>query len=309
LEEKASCQLLYQTGLLYMGRKEESLLSSIRKSAEIYDVELQDIDIQEARQNYPQFRLKEGYETVLEPDAGFVTPEKTILTLVKLAILHGAKIKTRSQVQSWVKRGDHLEVRTRDNTYKAKQIVLCSGAFTGKIVPELRQHLKVTQQLITWTSPRSWDMFEFGSFPCWVMTKDGLPGIFYGFPILPVHEFMGPVGLKIAHHHGGQLMDDPMDNQVFEESEELVKIRSFLEEHIPDALDDFISVKSCLYTYSPDEHFMIDFLPGYDGKVVIASGFSGHGFKFVPIIGEILADLTLKGASDHPIGFLSMNRF
>ena len=90
--------------------------------------------------------------------------------------------------------------------------------------------------------------------------------------------------------------------------EELRKLREFLMECLPDSLDSFLTVKSCMYTYSPDDDFYIDFLPEYDKKVAVACGFSGHGFKFAPVVGEILSDMALKGHSDEPIEFLSLNR-
>ena len=144
-----------------------------------------------------------------------------------------------------------------------------------------------------------------GDFPCWFV-EDPAIGTFYGFPIL--RESSWPIGLKLAHHVPGL----PSAPEQISEKLPLVeeeKLRRFLKQYMPGAGEHISYTKNCLYTYSPDQHFIIDKLPGYEDRVIIACGFSGHGFKFVPVIGEILADLAMKGTTDLPVGFLGLNRF
>ncbi len=132
---------------------------------------------------------------------------------------------------------------------------------------------------------------------------------FYGFPILPVGQFAGPLGLKLALHFPGAETTDPdAVNRNNKESDEKTLI-DFLNEFIPDGYESTLTMKTCLYTNSPDNNFIIDHLSGYDKDVAFASGFSGHGFKFVSVVGEILADLALNGSTRLPIGFLSSKRF
>ena len=145
------------------------------------------------------------------------------------------------------------------------------------------------------------------TMPCWTLAATGLPGIFYGFPILPPDGFAGPVGLKLAHHAPGQIIHpdgvDPIPNK---EDEQV--IRAFLAQYMPKANGHPIEMKTCRYTYTPDEHFILDTLPGFEDRVSIAAGFSGHGFKFVSVVGEVMADLAQFGLTSQPIGFLSAQR-
>jgi sarcosine oxidase len=156
-------------------------------------------------------------------------------------------------------------------------------------------------------NPQKWDDFSLGNFPCWFHCGDD-GYIFYGFPILPAKDFGGPIGLKLAlHKHGAEVDPDHVDRNIRQEDEEI--LRNMLKKYMPGAAGNTLTLKSCLYTNSEDEDFIIDHLPGYDGKVTIASGFSGHGFKFASVIGEILADLAVKGKTDLPVEFLRLSRF
>ena len=133
------------------------------------------------------------------------------------------------------------------------------------------------------------------------------PGVFYGFPLLQAPQFGGPAGLKLAHHTSGTAVDPDQVNRIVTETEKN-DLLYILEKYLPGCFDSFLTLKTCLYTYTPDEHFIIDLLPGFEDSVSVACGFSGHGFKFVSVVGEILADLALKGATEMPIDFLSLKR-
>jgi glycine/D-amino acid oxidase-like deaminating enzyme len=133
-------------------------------------------------------------------------------------------------------------------------------------------------------------------------------GVFYGFPDLPNDRFPGPTGLKLGLHYPMLITDpDHVDRKV--SSEEEMLLRNFMTTYLPTTDHTTLETKTCLYGNSEDENFIIDHLPGYDGDVTIACGFSGHGFKFVSVIGEIMCDLTMKGKSSLPIDFLSLKRF
>jgi len=134
------------------------------------------------------------------------------------------------------------------------------------------------------------------------------PGILYGFPIMPVGQFNGPIGFKAGYHVPGEVTDpDQVDRTVSKAEEQL--IIDALMRFFPESYQSTNVLKTCLYTYTPDENFVIDFLPGFDQDVAIAAGFSGHGFKFASVIGEILADLTIDEKTALPIGFLNADRY
>jgi len=207
----------------------------------------------------------------------------------------------------WKKEGSSITVITNRNVYRADRLIICAGAWSGKIIPSIPATLKVTKQIVGWMKPKKWNDFLLGNFPCWFLSDDD-GTLFYGFPILPAKDFGGPVGLKLAMHKiGAEVNPDDVDRNIQQEDEEI--LRNILKKYMPEAAGSTLTLKSCLYTNSEDEDFIIDHLPGYDGKVTIACGFSGHGFKFASVIGEILADLAVKGKTDLPIEFLRLSRF
>jgi sarcosine oxidase len=157
--------------------------------------------------------------------------------------------------------------------------------------------------------PKEEKIFAPGNFPCWIAADDKMKGVLYGFPFLSKEKFDGPEGLKFALHHPADETNPDQVNRTISEKEtnELI---SQVAEYIPAVGDATIAAaKTCLYTNTADENFIIDHLPGYDDDVTIACGFSGHGFKFVSVVGEILADLAMNGKSSLPIDFLSLKRF
>ena len=144
-------------------------------------------------------------------------------------------------------------------------------------------------------------------FPYWNILNDGYD--FYGFPILPVGKFGGSLGLKLAlHYPGGDVTNPDMVNRNTKEADENVLIQ-FLNKFMPDGYKNTLEMKTCRDTNTPDENFIVDYLPGYDKDVAIAAGFSGHGFKFASVIGEIMADLATSGSTQIAIDFLNAQRF
>jgi sarcosine oxidase len=180
--------------------------------------------------------------------------------------------------------------------------VITAGAWAGKMIPGVASRLRVTRQVIAWVTPRNWDAFALGRFPCWIADQ------FYGFPVLPVGAFGGPIGLKVARHFPGALSDPDHLDRVPSPADERELVDA-LHTFIPDGYAETHVMKVCMYTNTPDENFILDYLPGFDKDVAVAAGFSGHGFKFSSVVGEIMADLAMKGRTSLPIGFLNARRF
>lgn len=223
------------------------------------------------------------------------------------AVRNGANIRMNTPVAGWRWEGNKIRVFTPLEEFTSDKLIVTAGAWTSRLVAEVANALQVTRQVLAWVAPPEPGRFSLGNFPCWFV-EDPDMGTFYGFPLLPVGRFNGPVGFKLAHHHHGSACSaDEIRADV--PGSEVEKLRHFLKTYIPDAGEKIIATKNCLYTNSPDGHFIVDHLPGHDGRVTIACGFSGHGFKFVPVVGEILADLAMKGRTDLPIGFLRLGRF
>ena len=307
LETITSSQVYYKTGLIYFGSPDSRLIKGTREAAHQYNIPLDILTHEAANIRYPMIHCPHHFQILFEPDAGFVTPEKAIALYASDAIQRNADIRGREKVLEWKKENSAITVITNRNTYRADRLIICAGAWSGKVIPSLPAKLKVTKQIVGWMKPKKWNDFSLGNFPCWFLGDDD-GNMFYGFPILPAKDFGGPVGLKLAlHKHGAEVDPDHVDRNIQQEDEEI--LRNILKKYMPDAAGNTLTLKSCLYTNSEDENFIIDHLPGYDGKVTIASGFSGHGFKFASVIGEILADLAVKGKTDLPIEFLRLSRF
>lgn len=299
--ERVSGEELYvPTGLLYLGDPEHAVMKGVKDSAAQFGIPLEHPNAEA----YPQFKVTAGQELLLEPDAGFVTPERSVRVHVAEAIKLGAEILTGVKVGSWRVEGGSVEVQTSDGTFTADRLVITAGPWTSKLVPLLSQKLEVTRQSLVWVMPEDPEAFQLGNFPCWVIAEEGLPGVYYGFPMLPVDRFQGPIGLKLAHHAPATVCDpDQVDRNIYpDDSLPMVEV---LHKYFRKGFRQISAVKTCLYTNTADENFIIDQLPGYD-HVFVAAGFSGHGFKFAAGIGEIMADLSVDRKTEYPIEFLSI---
>ena len=308
IERESGIQIYYPTGLLYCGTAGDRLMDGVQKSSEAYGIEVDEWSGQKLNHRFPQFSIPAQYQNLFEPDAGFVLTEEAILAHTKEAIKHGATIRTKEKVLHWKQEKEFISVTTGGQAaYYCKRLVLTAGAWTGQLAPAQRPYLQVTRQVLAWANPKQELDFRLDNFPCWAMTVPGKEGIFYGFPLLPPDKFGGTGGLKLAHHYRG-VSANPDEEPAPSSSVEEGVLVDFLRTYLPDGYGSLQLTKTCFYTNTPDEHFIIDFLPE-NARVVIAAGFSGHGFKFVSAVGEVLADLVVKGKTDLPIGFLRAGRF
>lgn len=165
--------------------------------------------------------------------------------------------------------------------------------------------LQVTRQALGWVWPRIPERFALGTLPVWAINNDD-GSIHYGFPMLPGGAFGRP-GFKIAHHfHGTPTSPEAINRTPQKDDEE--DFRETLKRFIPDADGPLLSMAICMYTNSPDSHFIIDRHSKHE-RAIVACGFSGHGFKFASVVGEALADLALDGRTSQPINFLRLSRF
>jgi sarcosine oxidase len=306
LEEKTGEKLFYKTGLFYAGLAADGMISGIRKSSELYHVPIQNWSQSDAAKNFPQFNIPELFDIIFEENAGFVLPAKTIELYVRMSRQAGAHIMENSKVDSWSVDGSGYVVVVNENKLYADKLVFCAGAWTHQLLNELNVKLEVTHQPLAWTRQTS-ARYKLGQMPCF-MIEDQANMVFYGFPDLSREKLPGPKGLKVALHHPGESIDpDEMKDEMSALEQEILV--DALSRYIPSASRSLDMTQTCLYTYSPDTHFIIDFLPGHEQNVAIATGFSGHGFKFSPGVGEALSGMIYNGKKDNSIKFLGLQRF
>jgi sarcosine oxidase len=296
ISERSGQTLYHRTGLFYAAPKGHSLLENIKHAASLYKVPLQ-------QHVASPFDLPADYETLFEPDAGYVEPEHTIRAFVKESNALGAAIHEGETVKNWKVEELGVIVSTSSGEYLCKKIVITAGAWSAKLIPGIAQHLNVTRQVITWLKPSDPSLFSADKFPCWMIATDDSGGSYYGFPILPEH----PGALKLAYHFPADSTDADQVNRTITDAD-TGHLHKFMETYLPAGAGKTDTSKVCLYSNSPDEHFVIGNMPGFEDRVCVAWGFSGHGFKFVPVVGEIMADLAMYGKTALPIGFLSPGR-
>ena len=301
LEKQAGEKLLYKVGGLYMGRITDPAVAGALESARIHGLPHELLNRDQLAARYPQFHLPADFVGMFEPNAGFLLPEKCVEAYATLARESGAEIHENEPVIEWTADANGATVIAQAGTYHARQIIFTAGPWTEKLVRDLGVKLSVTRQVLGWVHPKRPELFRLGALPAWAIGhNDGW--LYYGFPMLPDGE-----GFKLAWHRPREATDpDRVRRETTPQDEQ--EFRAALREYLPDADGPLASMRICMYTNSPDHHFIIDRHPAHP-NVTVACGFSGHGFKFAGVIGEILADLVIKGETAAGINFLSINRF
>lgn len=308
IEAVSGNKIYHQTGLFYSGPQGHVIIENIRSAAKQYNIPLLDGNKGDNLDILPLFALPEDYEWIYEPEAGFVETDKAILSYVEAAIKWGAEIHEHERVLGWKLTDGGVEVCTDKAVYSCKKIIVTAGPWSAKLMPEIKDQLKVTRQTLMWIKPDESEKFSSSVFPCWFVVDENQPGAYYGFPVPSIDDTKNPVGFKFAYHYPGKETEpDQVDRQISEDDEK--PLLNFIQKYIPKAKGQVLGVKTCLYSNSKDEHFVIDTLPGSDGRISFARGFSGHGFKFVSVIGEIMSDLARFGKTQLPIAFLRASRF
>jgi sarcosine oxidase len=305
LEQLSGQKLLFKTGGIYMGGAQSEFIRGTLRAAAEHQLPHEWLTHSELRHHYPQFVLPEDYLGVFEPYAGFLLPERTIATHALHAIQLGAELHGHEPVVSWSSDSNGVKVITAQSTYHARTIIFCGGAWTDQLLKNLGVELTVTRQVLGWVWPHQPQRFAMGTMPVWAINHPDNTQ-HYGFPMLHPSLSTRP-GFKIAHHFHGEVISPQSINRLPQPQDEN-DFRAALRRFLPEADGPLLSMQVCMYTNTPDSHFIIDFLHG-SKNVLVACGFSGHGFKFSSVIGEALADLAVGGTTKLPIGFLSLSRF
>ena len=300
LEEEAGERLLIVTGGIDAGAKKSATVQGSLASCTLHDLAHEVLDARLLRQRFPGCRLTPGMVGVYQPDAGFLLPERCIVAHVEAAQRLSAEIHAREKVLGWSVKRDGITVETARATYRARKVVIAAGAWARRLVPELQDFAVPERQVLIWTQPRRPEYFRPEAFP--VVNLESPHGRFYA---LPIHSVPG---FKLGkYHHRHQRVDpDRMDRDCHREDEAV--LREGLRRYFPDANGPTMAMKACLFTNTPDEHFILDHHPT-SARVAIAAGFSGHGFKFCSVVGEIMAELLIDGRTRLDTGMFRLSRF
>jgi sarcosine oxidase len=301
LERDVQERLLILTGSLDIGTADSTVFGGALKAAQLHHLVHEVLGPEALRRRFPGYGLQAPLMGLYQPQGGLLAAERCIVAHVNTALRHGAHIHGREALQGWESRGDGIVVRTSRGTYQAQRLVLTAGAWTHRLVTQYTGTLQPERQVMIWMQPRVPAHFQIDAFPVFNMAVE--EGTFYGFPIYSIP------GFKCARwHHLEQAIVDPagMDRDCHPEDEAI--LRAFVRRYFPDGDGPTLSMHTCLFTNTPDTHFVIDAHPDYP-NVFIAGGFSGHGFKFCSVVGEILADLAQDGNTRHDISLFRAARF
>ena len=300
LEEASGEQLLHITGSLDVGREDGQVFPGSLRSCLEHDLPHTALTSAEVTQRFPGLRLPEDWLGVYQPDGGFVLSERCIVNHVFAAQERGGEVHAREQVLEWHAGGDGVRVETSRGSYEAGALVITSGAWAGPQAPSLAGLLTPERQVMGWFQPLRPELFAPGACP--VVIGEFEEGLHYSFPVF------GIPGFKIGkfHHLGEATTADGLDRDCRPEDEAV--LRQAVARYFPEANGPTLSLRACMFTNTPDEHFIIDALPG-SPNVFVAAGFSGHGFKFCSVVGEIMADLATRGETDHDISLFRLSRF
>lgn len=288
LEAEAGIDLFFKTGLVIFGPENGAIVRGAQESARLHDIPLTVFNERDAAKQFPAFQIPPQNIGVYEPGAGWLAVEACVRTMASQAQKHGASIVDHTHVERWEHTDNGVAVHTDHGIYHAPRLIITAGAWSPQFLTGVRDKIDVRRVPVAWFAPRT----PAPAMPCFAYETS--QGFFYGFP--PQAR-----GLKLGLHVPGRPVLDPVCLDRTMHSDDAAPLERFVAEHLTWVNPCIQEHSVCMYSMSPDEHFIID----QDGSAVTyAAGFSGHGFKFATVIGAILADVALTGSTSHPISFL-----
>ncbi len=293
LEADAGLKLLTMTGGLDVGVSGAASLEATAQGMNDVGASFERLSSSELIQRFPQWHVPENWVALHSQDAGILNPTHCIEVIVGMARAHGAKVLEYSTVEK-------LELETNTvvssrGSFSADKIIVAAGAWLPELLPNINLNLEITLESGVFFRPKNLEMFMPERFPIFIEHRDVTPDTdrfdaaqAYGFPVY------GLPGVKIGLHHSGDTVT--ASNRHFDVSTRTLEtLQAWMLEHLPDAAGEIIHAKTCLYSNTNNHDFLIDWHSAFDpqgsSNVLIASPCSGHGFKFAPLMGELLADM------------------
>jgi sarcosine oxidase len=262
------------------------------------DIPFEVLDDREATKRYPVWRLDEGTRVVYQPDAGIAPAARCNAAHARLAREHGATLVEHSPVTGIQNSGGGFDVAAGERVYHCRRLVVAADMWTNDVLANLGIELPLTrtQEQVTYFASPNVELFVPTRFPVFIWHD---AQVFYGLPVY------GEPGPKIAQDVGGAEVTP--ETRTFEpDPGNLERVVRFCEGHLPDALGPTLLNKTCIYTLTPDRDFVVDELPDHPGAFAALG--AGHGFKFASLLGRILSELAIDGATAHDISAFAIDR-
>lgn len=301
LEQLSSEQILFVTGSMDIGAQGSEVINGSLASCREHHLHHELLSAAEVMRRYPGYLLPHTFQAVYQMDGGFVASERAVTAAARLALESGAIIRGHEPVlEVSPAPGGGVRVRTTRGTYEAGRLVASAGAWIGEMLPRLKEIAVPERQVLGWFRPRTPELYRLGAFPVSNLKSD--LGHFYQFPMWTVPGFK----IGLYHHLRERGEADTLSRVPTQQDEEV--LREGIVRFFPEANGDVLALRTCLFTNTPDEHFILDTLPGFP-EVIVASPCSGHGFKFSSAIGEILATMAMGRALRFDLSPFRLSRF
>ena len=300
LEELSGKSLLHTTGIVYAGPEGGEILSGVQRSAAEHSVPLESWGKRERKKFADRFHLPDEMHCVFEPEAGYLDVEQCIVSYADAAIQLGAELRIGATVRNFSARGSGVTVETESGQFSAGHLVVTAGPWAKDLLLDLCIPFEVRRKPLYWYAAEDAERYSAAA-GCPGFLYESPDGVFYGFPQID------ELGVKVAEHSGGLRVPDPLAVDRGLDTQDQKRVEGFVEHYLPGVQRRCTNHTVCMYTMSPDGHFVVDRhfdLP----NVSFAAGLSGHGYKFASVLGEALADLAQKGETELPIGFFTAQR-
>jgi sarcosine oxidase len=298
LADRCGQQLYHETGLLQLSYSAGEVVPGVLRSAREHQLAVEELTANEVEHRFRGFRVPASTTAVFERCAGYLKVEACVLAYVQEAAKRGAEVCSGEAVLGWQADGSGVIVTTDKEHYAAARLIITPGAWAADLLGDLGVCFAVRRKSLFWYEASPIYSVAQG---CPIFLYETPTGVFYGYP--QIDHF----GLKVAEHSGGQVVTDPSTVNREIDLQDKQRVEDFLDGHLPAVSRTLQRHVVCLYTMSPDGHFIVDRHPR-SPQVAFVAGLSGHGFKFACVLGEILAELTLDGRTNAPIEFLACNR-
>ncbi len=284
LSEEHGRDVYYETGIIEAGPADGELVPGVLASAEKHNLPIECLSTSEASQRWPQFSFAPDHQVVFEQRAGFLLVEQCVSAHVELAQWAGAETYCDQTIKSIQSEDDVVRVITNQGEFTARKVIVTLGAWARDLLPDVSSYLTVLRKSLHWFEADDSLYSRKSGCPSFLFETGA--GYFYGFPASDWR------GLKVAQHTSGEPVKDPLEVNRNLDLAERSEVQQFLARHLPGVSEVPTDHAVCMYTMTPDSHFVIDQCQ-HDSRIVYAAGLSGHGFKFTAALGEVLADMAI----------------
>ena len=305
LQDELGQTLYIKTGGIDFGPADDAMLQATIAAVKSSGIAHELLSVEAAHRRFPQFRFNDDFLILHQPDSGLISASQAVLGHIRLAQRYGAAVQAQTPVQRIAIHPDSVELTTAAGTYSAARLIVTGGAWAKSLLQPTGIDLPLQPLRCQLNFMATGDLsgYDTASCPVWIAHVSRLfPNTLYG---LPAHQ---QTGFKAAYHSGAPI-DHPAQVDYDPDPENTASLRNFLAAHIPAlAAAPLLESRICLYTNTPDEHFIIDAHPAHP-HIAIGAGFSGHGFKFSTLIGKMLSEIALDGATAHNSSLFKLSRF